>query len=548
MLRKIFSSQTKNITSAAFLLALSGLASDFLALARDRLLAGRFGAGAELDVYFAAFRIPDFIYGLLVMGGISAVFLPVFSGVFHKNEEKGWDMINNSLNILLIVIVLLSGVLAILTPLLVDFMVPGFSALQKSQTVDLTRLMFLSPILFGLSAVMSGCLQYFNKFLVYSLAPLLYNIGIILGILFLAPVFGTAGLVYGVIVGAFLHFAVQIPAAWHSGWKYRLKFDLGDSGVKKIIKLGLPRTIGTAAYNINLIVITAIASGFSAGSIAIFNFANNLQSFPIGIVGSSFALAAFPALSRSWAEGKKNEFFAHFSLALRQALLLVIPAGLLMFLLRAQIVRLILGTGQFGWMETRLTAAALGIFSLGLFAAALIPLLSRAFFALHNTKTPVLISLAAMALNVFLAFILVRIFSSANVLQNFMASVLDVEDISNAAILGLPLAVSVAGIFQFFALFLMLKKGLADFSFKVLWASVQKVIIASALMTIFVYWVIKLSGFFLDLHTFIGVFAQTLIAGIAGVLVYIAVLVIMKSSELKDLAPALLRRALPRVF
>jgi len=308
MLNRIFNSQTKTLTSAASLVGLSALISRFLGLIRDRLLAGRFGAGTELDIYFAAFKIPDFVYGILITGGIVGTFLPLFSDYFQKEKEKGWDFANNVLNCFLICLLIICAILFLFTPQILDFIVPGFSPKEKIITTNLTRIMFLSPIFFGLSNIFSGILHYFNRFLTYSLAPILYNLGIILGILFLVPRFGIYGLSYGVILGAFSHLIIQIPSAISAGFSYKSTFNFKLPGLKRMFKLMVPRTIGAAASHINLIVITGLASTLVSGSIAIFNFSNNLQYFPIGIIGVSFAIAAFPVLSKTWANGQKERF------------------------------------------------------------------------------------------------------------------------------------------------------------------------------------------------------------------------------------------------
>ncbi|TFG35467.1 MAG: murein biosynthesis integral membrane protein MurJ [Parcubacteria group bacterium] len=462
MLKRFFNFQTKSITSAAFLVGISTIASGVLGLVRDRLLAGRFGAGEELDVYFAAFRIPDFVYGILITGGIAAVFLPVFSEYFKKSEKEAWEFTNNLLNCFLVLLFALCVVLALFAPLIINLVAPGFSFENKEITVNLVRIMFLSPILFGLSNIFSGILQYFNRFLVYSIAPILYNLGIIVGILFFVPVFGLYGLAYGVILGAVFYWILQIPAARSSGYKYSPTFNFKYPGLIKSFKLMIPRAIGAAAYHINLITVTAIASTLTVGSIAIFNFSNNIQYFPIGLFGTSFAIAAFPALSQSWATRSKEKFLGIFSSTFRQIIFLIIPTSLMLFIFRAQMVRLILGTGEFGWLETRLTAASLGIFCIGIFASAFIPFLARVFYSLQDTKTPVFISLFSMALNMGLCFLLTFLLSSANSFHKIVVSALKLQDINNIAVLGLPMALSFSAIFQFAMLLFYLKKKLVD--------------------------------------------------------------------------------------
>ena len=284
-------------------------------------------------------------------------------------------------------------------------------------TVVLTRIMFLSPLFLGMSSILSGVLQYFRRFFIYSLAPILYNLGIIFGIVFLVPRMGLVGLAWGVVGGAFLHFMIQLPSAIYSGFRFKgiLSF---HQGIRQIIKLTIPRTIGLAGSQINYVVITAIASGLAVGSIAIFNLANNLQYVPIGIIGISFAMAVFPRLADSSAEENKENFSKDFSSVFSQILYLVLPITAIFFILRAQIIRLILGTGQFGWADTRLTAAALGIFAFSVFAQSLIPLISRAFYSLNDTKTPVSISLVSIGLNIALSFGLVWILNNNNLFSD----------------------------------------------------------------------------------------------------------------------------------
>ncbi len=308
----ILSFETKTITQGAIILAVSTLISRFLGLIRQWLLADRFGAGLLLDIYLAGFRIPDFIYNILIVGGIVVTFLPLFSEYFSEDEDKAWQFTSNVINVFFFLLVLISLLLFIFTPQILKWIVPGFSEAARIQSTELTRLMLLSPIFLGLSSIFSGVLHHFNRFLIYSLCPILYNLGIIFGIVFLSPNLGVLGISLGVVLGAFLHLAIQIPAAINSGFKYQPIFNFQDPGIKRIFKLMFPRIFGIAAQQINLIVIMAIASTLSKGSIAIFNFANNLQYLPIGIIGVSFATAAFPRFTQLQANGERKEFMSRF--------------------------------------------------------------------------------------------------------------------------------------------------------------------------------------------------------------------------------------------
>lgn len=532
MVRNIFHSQSKTVTFAALLLGISAFVSRFLGLVRDRLLAGQFGAGEEMDIYFAAFRIPDFVYSILILGGVTVIFLPVFTEFFRKDQEEGWRFTSNVLNCFLIMLIVLCGIMALLAPWLVKFITPGFSLEQKDMVVDLTRIMFLSPIFLGLSAVFSGVLHYFSRFVAYALAPVFYNLGIILGILFFVPLFGLWGLAYGVILGAFLHLAVQIPAARNTGFRYRPIFNFKSPGLLKVFKLMIPRTIGTGAYQINLIVITAIASTLSVGSIAIFNFANNLQHFPMGIVGASFALAAFPVMSRAWVDGFRDKFLDNFSSVFRQILFLIVPISVLMFLLRAQIVRLILGTGQFGWADTQLTAASLGLFCLGVFALSTAPFLTRVFYSFQDTKTPLFIGLSMFSLNIGLAFLFTWLLSFENGFRDLLVNFLDLRGIGNVGVIGLALSFSLAGVFQFSALLFFLHKKFGHIRLREVLNSLKKIVLASVFMGLTAYFVLRVVAGFLSIDNFSGLFIQTAAAFASAILVYILAAWLLRLPEI----------------
>jgi len=545
MIKRFFNSQTKTVTFAAGLLSVSALASRLLGLIRDGLLAGHFGAGIETDIYFTAFRIPDFVYNFLIVGGLTIAFLPLFSEYYSKNKEKAWEITNNLLNIFLLFLVLTSLILFIFTPWLMKFIAPGFSPESKALATALTRLMFLSPILFGISNIFSSILHYFNRFLVYSIAPVLYNLGIIFGILFLAPYFGIFGVGIGVILGALLHLAIQIPSAINCGFRYKPLFNFRHPALKEIVRLMVPRSFAVGAQQINLVIITAIASTLVAGSIAIFNFANNLYYIPVGIFGISFAIASFPKLSKSWALNQKEEFLKNFSSVFRQILFLVIPASVLIILLRAQLVRIVLGSlgpGKFGWQDTRLTAACLGIFSIGIFASALIPFVCRAFFSFKDTKTPTLIAITGVSLNIFLSFYLTGILKSPGFLGNFIIKIFDLQRVSDISVTGLPLAFSIAVIFQFILLLIFLYKKIGDFRVGEIFRSFEKALIAVIFSGVSIYLTLYFIGNLVNMHTFSGIFIQGGLAGVAGVLIYLLLSLILKSPELRVIKSAVFKQ------
>ncbi|MDO8559349.1 MAG: murein biosynthesis integral membrane protein MurJ [bacterium] len=523
-IRHIFNSQTKTVHHAAGILIVSALFSRVLGMARDWLLAKNLGAGPDLDVYFAVFRIPDFLYHVIISGGIVVAFLPIFSDFFSKDKNEAWKFASNALNIFLLFLVVFSLVLFIFAPAMVKLITPGFTSAQLDQTILLTRIMLLSPIFFGISSIFSGILQYFHRFLVYSFAPILYNFGIILGILFLFPSFGLTGIIYGVLLGAFMHFMIQLPAAISCGFKYKPIFNLGGKGIKQVFILMIPRTLGVAGSQINLMVMTSIASTLAVGSISIFNLAQNLQNIPIGIIGVSFAVAVFAPLSRSFADGAKKEFLKDFSSTFRQVVYIIFPFSFLIFILRNQIVEIILKHGAFSQASADLASASLGLFCLGIWAISLSPLLSRAFFAFKNTKIPAVTVFLTVTINIILSFYFIRILNSEGFLYNALRGIFKLEGINDLRVLGLPLAFAVSGIFQFILLMFFLYKKMGNFNLRDIRSSAIKVIIASFIAAAFSYF----SFYYIS-----SAYLKAIIGILVGLSVYFFASHLLKSPEAK---------------
>jgi len=520
MIGRILNSKSKSITFSAGLIAFSVGVSALLGLVRDRLLVSYFDVG-KLDIYFAAFRLPDLIYGVLITGGIVAAFLPVFAGTFKKEKNEGWKLASNTLNTLFLLLVFFCGLFFLFAPFVVKLIAPGFSPEYVEKTVLLTRIMMLSPIVLGVSSLFSGILQYFDRFLVYSLAPVFYNIGIICGIIFLTPFFGLVGLAYGVILGSALHLLIQIPSAFSSGFVYRPYVDFSQKELRRIFFLVLPRIVSQASTKINVIVITALASLLTAGSISIFNLANHLQSFPVRIIGVAFAVAAFPALSKSLAEKEKDKFLESLSMVLRQSLYLIIPISVTVFLLRAHIVRLVLGAREFGWMETQLTAASLGVFAFSFFAGCLVHILIRAFFSFQDTKTPLFASLFAMGVNIALSIFFVWLLGFENIFRDGVAMLLRLEAIPHIEVIAFPIALLISTTLHFALLVYFLRERVGSFKGMGIEVCLTKTVFASFVTGVVLFSVLRITGPMIALDTFFAVFMQAGIAFLAALVSYI---------------------------
>ncbi len=525
MFKRIFNQSISNITVAAGLVALSSLFSRLLGVVRDRILAGRFGAGAELDIYYSAFRIPDLIFNLVVLGALSAGFIPIFTslikdkqGSSYQSNQVAWRLASNVLNFLLLGLAVLSVIGIVFAGPLTRLITPGFSPVDQATTASLTRIMFLSPIFLGLSGILGGILQSFKRFLIYSLAPIFYNIGIIVGAIYFVDLWGISGLAWGVVLGAALHFLVQVPSTYQLGFRYSLFLSWRDEKVRKIGRMMVPRTMSLAISQINLVVVTIIASTLPSGSLTAFNFANNLQAFPVGVFGISFAIAAFPALAES--AGDKRKLTEHFSSSIRQILFFIIPATVLIIALRAQIVRVVLGTGNFDWRSTFMTMDALGLFALSLFAQATIPLLTRVFYARHNSHTPFYFGLISIAINIILSFYLSRLMGVAG-----LALAFSIASIVNLILLWTWLYVKV-GALDF--------RGIATSSLKFLVGAIAAGLAAQIMKV--VVWP------YIDMTKFSGVFIQLAASFGAGTLVYALFCYLLGSEEFFGFVASLKRR------
>ncbi|KKP79429.1 MAG: murein biosynthesis integral membrane protein MurJ [Candidatus Moranbacteria bacterium RIFOXYA12_FULL_35_19] len=493
-----------SVMSAAFLITIAGLMSRILGLFRDRLLASTFGAGDTLDIYYAAFRIPDLIYNMLILGALSAAFIPIFTGLISNEKEKeAWKLVNGVMNLAVGLIIICGIIFCIFSPYLMKIITPGFSPEKMEKVVLFTRIMFLSPLFLGISGIFGGILTSYKRFFIYSLAPIFYNLGIIFGIIFFVRFWGPIGLAWGVVLGAFLHLLTQYPSSRQLGFRYSwsIRNHFSNIEVRKVFRLMIPRTLGIAVNQINLFVITIFASFLASGSLAIFSFAQNLQSVPLGIIGVSFAIAVFPTLSALHSKKDKDGFITNFSETFRQILFFIIPLSAFILLLRAQIVRVILGSGQFDWEDTVLTFQCLGIFSLSLFAQCLVPLLARAFYAMHNTKTPFYVALVTETVNILAVILL----------------------IGKYKILSLAMAFSLSSLVQMLLLLFLLRLKYENLDDKKIISSVGKIVLATlfsgAVIQASKYLVVK----FIDLDTFLGVFSQLSVSAILGALVFLAV-------------------------
>lgn len=398
----------RTLARAAAIVTLAGLLSRALGYVRVFVIGSTFGAGPELDAFIAAFRIPDLIFQLVAAGALASSLIPVIAYVSTEDgDERAWRVVSTVANLLMPVLLVLSLLAAIAAPVLVPAITPGFDEVQSARTIELTRIMLLSPVFLALGAIATSVLNSRGRFGASAVAPIAYNVAIIFAAVFLAPFLGVVGLALGVVIGSLLHVVVQLRPLRRLGFRYEPAIDAGDRWARRAFALLAPRAIGLGASQITLIVSTMLASGLAAGSITAFAFAFTLLQIPIGVIGVPVGIVVFPTLSQDMARGGVTAFVDLVLRALRLLLFVMIPIAVVGMVLNDQIVTLLLAYGTFDEAAVALTASTLFFFLLGLPAHSLIAVLARAFYAQQDTRTPVAVAVLAVAVNVSLSIILV---------------------------------------------------------------------------------------------------------------------------------------------
>lgn len=507
-----------------------------MGLIRERVLTTTFGAGDTFDAFVAAFRLPDLIFNLVVVGALSAAFIPLFTEKLVKKKvgrDQAHDFALSVLNLVVMIVTVLSVLYALAAPLIVPLITPGFMGEKLELTIMLSQIMALQPILLGVSFVFSGVLNSYKRFVAYALAPILYNVGIIIGATWFVRLIGLPGLAWGVVLGAALHMLVQLPSIIAVGFRWQPILVWSAHDVNKLRRMIIPRMFGLAGQQVNLFMVTILGSSLAAGTISVFHLANNVQSLPIGIFGLAFAQAAFPTLAEHVARGETKAFRNTLTKSFRYILFFVIPTAVIIFLLRAQIVRVLFGDGAFDWEDTIFTFRTLGWLSASLFAQATIPLLTRAFYVRQNTRTPVMISLISILANIGLALFLAPHCGRYLWLSAWRELPCGVE--------GLALAFSLAAIINLVLLLGTLHWQLDGFNDREVLISLVRItgaaVVAGAVVQTLKYPVAGILG----TDTFLGIFTQLIVAASGGVAAYIGLCFILQCEELKAI-----RRFIPR--
>ena len=431
---------SKGIASAATLVILLFILSRGTGLLREMIIGARFGTSADLDVYLAAFRIPDLLFQLVAGGALGSAFIPTFAATWTENsqalkqrsgsasgQKQAWLLFSRILNLLTLFLIVLCGLAMLFAePLTARVIAPGFSIEQQRLTASLMRWMLASTVVFGASGLIMGALNAVQHFLLPAVAPVLYNCAIIASAWLLAPALGIHGLVVGVAAGAVLHLVVQLPVLLRQGVRYRFSFHVGDAQVREVARLMGPRVLGLLFVQLNFLVNTILASSLPDGSLSALNYAWLLMLLPQGIFAQAVATVAFPTFAAQVAVGNRAQMLETLTGLLRLILFLSIPAAFLLFVLDEPFIELLFQRGRFDAASTQAVAYALRFYALGLVAHAVVEIVVRVFYALHDTATPVVVGVAAMALNILLSLALIgRLSYGGLALANSIATALE---------------------------------------------------------------------------------------------------------------------------
>ncbi len=514
-----------SLAAAAAIVAAGFLGSRLLGLLRSVAIADAFGTSPELSAYFVAFRLPDLVFQLLAGATLGSAFIPTFARLFTKeSEEAAWRLASSVLNLVAIATVAFAVLGFLLAPVLVPLMAPGLGEETgqqeqlRSLAVDLTRIMMISPALFAVSGMFMGILNARHHFLFPAIAPMVYNLSIIVGALAFDDVHALA---VAVVVGAGLHLAVQLPALKLVGMVYRPIAEWRDAAVREVGRLMAPRVLGLAAFQFNLLITIFFASTVSDDAIAGINYAWLVVLTPLGLFGMAISTAVFPTMAEQ-AAGDHSELRNTLERSLRLILFLTIPAAVGLMILSRPLVAflfqhgaLILGDGAFTDASTDITQAALLFYAIGLFAHAAIEILSRGFYALSDTRTPVAFAVVSLVANLVLSAILV--------------GPLEVR--------GLALAVSLATILEAGLLFGTLRSRLAGLDVRSLGRSVGRTLVAAVLMAevIGVYLIFLHQAGHLDTNRALDAFLALAGGGLLGGLVFLGAARALRSEEAETL-------------
>ncbi len=525
-LSKFFSQNTKwlekqqtSILSAAFIITLANIASSLAGLVRERLLISSFFDSAvsqqAYEAFQIAFQIPDMLFQLIVLGAVSASFIPLFTDLRKQNEQKAFNFTSSVMNLLVLIFLVVAIVVGFFADPLTRWRTgTEFTSHQVEIAVNLTRLMLFSQLFFAISNFLTGMLQSYQRFIVAAVAPVFYNFGIILGVFLFKNMFGIYSAGLGVIIGAFLHMLVQLPSVKNLGFKHSLRIDLKDWSVRRLFRLMPPRVMALGISELQNLGLGFFATTIGSLSFVVIRLGLRLMTIPIRLFGVPISQASLPFFSQETEEEERKRFSSLVIQSLHQISFFALPASVLLLILRIPIVRLVFGADNFPWKTTVLTGKVVAILALSVAAQAMVQLLVRAFYALKNTKTPFFIT----SVTVLVYFIISLVFVYA----------------TDLGVLGLAWATTISAYLELILFIVFLQPRAKCFTGSDFWLPQIKMIVSSFLMAVFLYLPFRiLDEVVFDTSRTLELIALTFSTGTIGMLVYIYFSYLFDVKELK---------------
>lgn len=525
----LLSLPSEDILSAGFIIMGLSALSGVLGLVRDRLLSLQFTPDL-VGIYFAAFVIPENLFQILILGALGSAFMPVFSK--YRQHGGGWDFALSFMHLSAGIFVIAVTIVFLFVEPLSLALVPGLSKENPAHLAlltNLTRIILLSQLAFVVSYLFTAILQSFHRFIIPALTPVFYNIGIILGLLFLAPTFGMYGVALGVVIGALLHLLIQVPYLRRLGFTYQFRTDFSHKGIIETIELMVPRTIAILIERLRLTIDTILASLISLSSITFLNFAMHVAVFPISLFASAISQAAFPFLTRAASKGDLAEFKQYMSVSLTHIAFFLAPMSILLVILHTPIVRLIFGSRLFSWEATFLTSWTLVFLSLGLLFQGPGILLARGFYALYDTKTPLLVTSISLFITITLSLVFILLL--------------------HLPVWSLGASATVGAIVNATLLFVLLDRRIGGFNRFSLFISFAKILFISLFLAIFTYATFKFLEQFFDTTYTLPLLIFTILVTVCSMGFYLLLSFVFNLEEYKALATFFhkIKRA-PKIF
>ena len=511
-------SANRQIARAAGTIMLAFALSNIIGLFRQILISRAFGTDKAIDAFYAASTYPDLIFSLVAGGALASAFIPTFTGLLAKDDRaSAWKLASSITNLILVILSALSVVSAIFAPQIIRYLLaPDFSADQQALAASLLRILLITPAIFGVSGLVMGIINAHQHFLLPALAPSMYWIGMIFGLIFLVPSMGVYGLAWGAVLGAALHLGVQIPDLLKLPSRtYLFTLGLDNASVREVGRLMVPRLLGVAIVQLNFVVNVIIATGQSEGSLSAIKYAWQVMTMPQVVIAQAIAIAALPTFSAQAARGEKGEMRTSLAATLRGVLFLSLPASLGLIILRQPLIALLFQHGSFDAHSTDLVAWALLWYAAGLIGHNVVEILSRAFYALHDTKTPVFVGAAAMTLNVIFSFAFSALFAKIGWMPHG----------------GLALANSFATALEMTALIILMRRQLKGLDGAHIWRGLVQAFLGTFAMSALLFvWMQFTTGDSVWIIAPVGI--------IAGGLIYVIIIFALRVPELATILNA----------